>query len=252
VIDLGPLVRLVIVLVRSGTVLMTAPPFGGNSVPPTVKIGLMLLLSIALAPLIPIPQGLTLAGLTSVIARELAIGLAISMAIRLVVAGAEAGGQLAGLQIGFSYVSLIDPSSGARNQVLATLYGNFVVLALLATNAHHAILRALASSYRSLPPGLGGVSSQIVTASGRMLGLVFITGVQIAMPFVMALFIVEIGLGVISRSVPHLNMMTVGFGVRLIVGLMVLGAVIAVVPTIADVALRQAFEISDLAARAFR
>jgi len=250
VIDLTPCLGLV--LARAGTVVMTVPPFGGTSVPPTVKIGLILLLSVTLAPLVSVPAGVTLGVLTSIIVREAAIGLALSMAVRLAVAGAEVGGQLAGMQMGFSYAVLVDPSSGARNQVLSSLYGNLVVLALLATNAHHAVLRTLAASYQSLPLGAGGVSPQILTASGRMLGLVLLFGVQLAAPFVIALLVVEVALGLISRSVPGLNMMTVGFGLRLLVGLIVLASALAAVPSLAQSVLRQAFDVSDLAARALR
>jgi flagellar biosynthetic protein FliR len=252
VIDLAPLIRLGLVLVRSGTLVTTSPPFGGTYVPPTVKVGLTLLLAVSLAPLVAVPQGLTLAALATTILREAAIGLALSMAIRVTVAGAEVGGQLAGLQMGFSYSVLIDPSSGARNQVVSTLYSNLVVIALLATNAHHALLRALASSYRSLPLGAGGMSPQILTASGRMLGLILWFGVQLAAPFVIALFLVEITLALISRSVPGLNMMTIGFGLRLLVGLLVLAGAFAAVPSLTDSILQQAFGVSDLAARAFR
>ncbi len=251
-IDLGPLVRIGLVLARAGTVIVTVPPFGGTYVPPTVKIGLIFLLSIALAPIVIVPPDLTLALLTSIIVREAAIGLALSMAVRLAVAGAEVGGQLAGMQLGFSYAVLIDPASGARNQVLSALYSNLVVLALLGTNAHHSVLRALAASYRSLPLGAGGISPQILTASGRMLGLVLLFGIQLAAPFIIALLLVEIALGLVSRSVPGLNMMTVGFGLRLLVGLLVLAGAVAAVPSLAQSTLRQAFDLSDLAARALR
>jgi flagellar biosynthesis protein FliR len=252
VIDLAPFIRLSLVLARAGTVVMTVPPFGSTSVPATVKIGLILLLSISLAPLVSVPDGLTLGMLTSIIVREAAIGLALSMAVRVVVAGAEVGGQLAGMQMGFSYAVLVDPSSGARNPVLSALYSNLVILALLATNAHHAVLRALAASYQSLPLGTGGVSPQLLTASGRMLGLVLVFGVQLAAPFVIALLVVEIALGLVSRSVPGLNMMTIGFGLRLLVGLLVLAGVLGAVPSLAQATLRQAFDVSDLAARALR
>jgi flagellar biosynthetic protein FliR len=252
VIDLTPLMRLGLVLARAGVVVMTVPAFGGTYAPATVKIGLTLLLSVALAPLVAIPTGLTTAGLVATIAREVGIGLALSMAVRLTVAGAEFGGHLAGLQMGFSYVSVVDPSSGARNPMMSTLYGSVTVMTILATNGHHVVLRSLAASYRTMPMGSGAVSSQVVDVSARMLGLVLLLGTALAAPIVMALLLVEVALGVLSRSVPALNMGTVGFSLRLVVGLLVLAAAVAAVPTISAGLLRQAFEVSEHLARALR
>jgi flagellar biosynthetic protein FliR len=252
VIDLAALLLLALLLVLAVAVVMPVPPFGGLYVPPTVKIGLTLLLAVALAPLVTMPEGLTLASLGAIVAREAAIGLALSMAVRVTIAGAEFGGHLAGVQMGFSYVSVIDPASGARNQMLSTLYGSLTVMTLLATNGHHTVLRALASSYRTLPLGPGAVSSELAAASARMFGLVLLLGAQLAAPIVFALLLVEVALGILSRSVPSLNMMSVGFGLRLLVGLLVIAAALAAVPTLASATLRQAFEASDLAARALR
>jgi flagellar biosynthetic protein FliR len=252
VIDLGPLVRLGLVLVRAGTLVMTVPMFGGMHAPNTVKVGLTLLLAITLAPLVTTPEGLTLAAMTGAIAREIAIGLALSMAVRITIAGAELGGHLAGIQLGFSYAAVIDPASGARNQLMASLYGMVAMMALLVTNAHHTVLRTLVASYQMLPIGGGGVTHDLVTASSRMFGLVMLFGAQLAAPVIIVLLIVELTMGILSRAVPALNMSTVGFGLRLLVGLIVIASAIAAVPTLSTVVLRQAFEAGDLALRALR
>jgi flagellar biosynthesis protein FliR len=135
---------------------------------------------------------------------------------------------------------------------MSTLYGNLALMTLLLTNGHHTVLRALVSSYQTLPIGAGVVSSQLVGASAKMLGLVLLLGAQLAVPIVLALFVIEVALGVVARSVPGLNMMSVGFGLRLLVGLFVLVAALSAVPTLTNIALRQAFEASDQAAHALR
>jgi flagellar biosynthetic protein FliR len=252
VIDLGPVLRIGLVLVRAGTLVMTVPLFGALYAPNTVKIGLTVLLAFTLSPVVATPQGLTLAALTATIARELAIGLALSMAVRITIAGAEFGGHLAGIQVGFSYAAVVDPATGAKNQVMASMYGMLATITLLITNAHHAVLRTLVESYRTLPIGAGGVGGDLVSASSRMFGLVMLFGAQLAAPVVIALLIVELALGLLSRSAPALNVMTLGFGIRLIVGFIVIGAALAAVPNLSAIVLRQAFEASDLAVRALR
>ncbi len=79
------------------------------------------------------------------------IGLALGLSVRLVLGGAEMAGQLAGFQLGFSYASLVDPQSGARNSVMSALYGTLTLFILLAIDAHHELLRALAASYEAMP-----------------------------------------------------------------------------------------------------
>ncbi len=251
-IDLGPVLRLGLLLMRAGTVVMTVPLFGSLYAPNTVKIALIFLLAVTLAPVVPMPGALTIGTLTTAAVREIAIGLALSMAIRVTIAGAELGGHLAGIQLGFSYAAVVDPATGAQNQVMSSLYGMLATMALLLTNTHHAVLRALVASYRTLPIGGGAIGPDLVTASSRMLGLVMLLGVQLAAPVVIALLIVELCLGLVSRTAPALNMGSVGFGLRLLVGFMVIAAAIAAVPTLSAVIVRQAFEASDLAIRAMK
>jgi flagellar biosynthesis protein FliR len=168
------------------------------------------------------------------------------------VAGAELAGHLASHQIGFSYGATIDPSSGVRSTVFVSLYGALATLTFLGVNGHHAVLRALAASYTGVPIGSGEVDESILLSVRDMLGMVFVVGLRLAAPVLIVLFIVEIAEGLISRSAPALNFMIVGYPVRIVVGLFVVGALISTIPGVTASMIEQAVLLGGRAAGAFR
>ena len=206
----GSLAGLGLLVIRPGLMVTAAPILGGSFVPPVVKVGLTVLLGLlaapALGPLVfDTPVALALAA-----AHEAVVGLALGLSVRVLVEGAQLAGQLAGFQIGLSYAALVDPQTGARNNVLAMLYGNVAALTFLGIDGHHALLRALAASYGAVPLGLGGLepAPQVVA---HLFGLVFALGAQLAAPVVVSLLLVEVALGLVSRAAPALNLLMFGF-----------------------------------------
>jgi flagellar biosynthetic protein FliR len=225
VIDLTPFLGLGLLLVRPGALILASPPFGGNYAPAQTKIALTVLFAIVLLPSAAVPPAGSAVSLAIMVAREMGIGLALALAIHALVAAAELGGHLAGFQMGLSYSAIVDPASGVRNNVLSALYGTVATVIFLVTNAHHAFLRALGQSYDSLPIGIGHIGESLPQGIIALLSLVFTFGVRLAAPLVVVLVVTELGLALVSRSAPALNLMVVGAPVRLIVGLMLLGFV---------------------------
>ncbi|MEW5981059.1 MAG: flagellar biosynthetic protein FliR [Acidobacteriota bacterium] len=230
--DVLPLSAFGLLLVRPGMLVVASPVFGGSFVPPPVRIGLTVAVAALLLPAVEVPAALSSLGLVVVTAGEVVIGLALALAVRALQAGAELAGHLAGFQAGMSYAALVDPQSGARNSVVAALYSSLALLAFFGINGHHALLRALAQSYRVLPPGTWGLARGDAGDVAAMLGLVFLLGAQLAMPVVIVLLVLEIVLGLLSRAAPALNFMILGFPVRVAVGLLTLAVGITMVPDI--------------------
>ena len=227
--ELPVLARLAVLLVRPGVVVALAPTFGLFT-PPRVKIGLTVILALGLMPSVVVPPAVDVSVLAAFIAREVVIGLALALAVRALVGGVELAGHLSGQQMGLTYASTIDPSSGARHTVVTTLFNMLAVLTLFAIDGHHTILRALAASYNGLPIGNGGVSDSLLTSVRDTFALVFVTGVRLSAPIVVVLLIVEVVIGFVSRVTPALSFMVIGYPVRMIVGLFVLGLVVATLP----------------------
>jgi len=252
VIEFSPLERFALLLIRPGMLITTAPVFGAAFAPPTVRIGLAMLLAFALLPSTAVPMGLPLVALALVVVRELAIGLALGLAIRALITGAEFAGHLAGNQLGLSYGSIVDPVNGVRNNVIAALYGNLALLVLFATDGHHALIRAMDASYLRLPIGIGHLDPSLVRSVTDMLGIVFVLGVRLAMPVIVALLVAELALGLISRAAPALNLFIVATPLRLIVGLLVIAAVVPLAPGLMERFATAALTVGTRAAAAFR
>jgi flagellar biosynthetic protein FliR len=221
-----------LLLVRPGMVVALSPGLGGAHIAAPVKIGLIVLIALGLMPSVVVSPTAGETALALIIAREMAIGLAIAFVMRVLIAGAELAGYLSGAQIGFSYGATIDPASGVRSTMLATLYGSLATLTFLAVNGHHAVLRALSASYAGLPIGGGQINASLVGSVQQVLGLVFVIGARLAAPIVIVLLIVELAVGLISRTQPALNFMVIGYPLRLAIGLLLLAVLVPTVPAV--------------------
>jgi flagellar biosynthetic protein FliR len=252
VIDLTPVLRLGVLLVRPGMVVMLAPGLGGPYAPALVKVGLTLMIALALLPAVQVAPIRGELSLTVTLAREFAIGLALALVTRSLVAAAEFAGHLAGFQIGFSYGATVDPATGVRNTMLASLFGLLAVFTFLAVNGHHYVLRALAHSYEGMPIGAGHVDRSLVAAVGQTLGLVFATAVRLASPVVIVLLIVEVAVGLISRAAPAMSAMVIGYPLRLVIGLAVVAALVGTVPSVVASLVERVITLALSAAAAFR
>lgn len=241
-----------VLLARPAMVVAAAPPFGGTFAPPHVRIGLAVLLAFTMVSTTAVPPIGSSVAIVLIIAREMAIGLAIGLAVRAVLAGAEMAGHLTATQLGFTYGAVVDPQSGVRNNIVAALYGNLALITFFAIDGHHAVVRALAASYTRLPIGAGGVDQSLVGGVTQMLGLVFVMGVRFAMPVIVVLLVVELGMGLISRSAPTLNLLVMAAPVRVLVGLVVMATVVAAAPSVVRRFSGMAMEIGTALAGAFR
>jgi flagellar biosynthetic protein FliR len=250
--ELAPLAQLGLLLVRPGFLIMVAPAFGGAFAPTHVKVGLAVLLTLAMMPSVTVPETVGNVAVLLIVVREAAIGLALGLAARAVVAAAELAGHLSGFQLGLSYSAIIDPQSGVRNNLLAMLYANLAIIAFLLVNGHHAFLRALGASYERVPIGSGQVSGSLPEAVMEILGLIFVLGTRLALPLILVLIIVEVAMGLVSRVAPMLNLLVVGAPVRLAIGLIALGLMIPAVVRMSGAATDVALALGLRTAEAFR
>jgi flagellar biosynthetic protein FliR len=249
--DLTPVIRFGLLLLRPGMVVMLAPGLGGLQIPSMVKIGLTVMMAIALVPSVTLPA-IGSSGLALIILRELAVGLSLAFALQALVGAAEFAGHLASYQIGFSYGATIDPQSGVRSTMLVSLYGMLATLVFLGVNGHHALLRALAMSYDGVPVGAVRVSPSLVVAVRDLLAMIFVVALRLAAPVLIVLLIVELTIGLISRAAPSLSFMVIGYPVRIVVGLFIVGTLIYTVPGVTKSMLEAALLLGGRTAAAFR
>jgi flagellar biosynthetic protein FliR len=217
----------VLVVARLAGLVVASPVFGHGLVPVRVRAGLVGVLALALAPVVPLPalpaepSALALAGLA---AAETAIGMLLGLVAQLVLAGVQLGGEVAGLQLGVGLAHVIDPSTPAGASVVAQWQHLAALVVFLVLDVHHVLLRAVLESFRVAPIGQALPSTAVLADAVAQGARLFAVGVHIAAPVVVVLLLVNGALAVLARTLPQLNVFAVGFPVHVGVGLVVVGA----------------------------
>lgn len=215
---------ILLIFSRWAGMVMIAPVFGARGVPGMVKLWLAVTLSVVLYPLVlaeapVIPTELM--PLTGILIKEVLIGLTLGFIINLVTAVMQGAGQLIDFNIGFIMGNTIDPINGMQSPMT----GNFLIvlttMILLATDSHHYMIAAMARSYEFLPINPSAVPYSVeffIEITARVLAL----SLQISMPVFGGLLLADIGVGLLAKTVPQLNMFSVIFAVKIIFGLVLL------------------------------
>ncbi|HUW50923.1 MAG TPA: flagellar biosynthetic protein FliR [Sulfuricella sp.] len=202
----------------------SSPIFGNPSLPLPVKIGLSLVITLVLAPVLgtmPAVEPGSAVGLL-ILAQQVVIGVSIGFAMTIVFTAVEMAGNIAGMQMGLGFATFFDPQNAAQSPVVAQFLGLIATLVFLASNGHLLMIEALAQSFKVLP-----VMAQPFSAVGwRVLagwgGEMFLAGVLLSMPIMAALLTTNIALGIMTRAAPQLNIFSVGFPITLAAGFVVL------------------------------
>jgi len=204
--------------------LMSFSPFLGSvSIPIRIKAGFTLVLTALLYPICSVPQTvLTLSGWTRLVLGELMLGLALGLCLEFVLEGAVLAGQLAGFQFAFSLVNIIDPQTDVDTPVLSTFYQLFALLLFLQMNVHHWLLRGLAKSFDYVPVGSIVITAPTMKELFRAAGGLWLLGVEIAVPILVATVLLDLTVGFLSKASPQMPAIFLGIPVKSLVGYTVL------------------------------
>lgn len=209
---------------RIGAMLMVAPIFGVQLVPARARLALALAFTAVLAPTLaaPPPAALLTGPWFLMLFQQLAIGIALGFVLRLVFEAVVMGGELVSMSMGLSFAQMADPLRGTQTTTISQFFLIMATLLFLALDGHLALLELTARSFTLLPVGATGLGAQDAWDLAAFGGWVFLGGVQIALPAMTALLLVNLAFGVMARSAPTLNALAVGFPVALIFGLVIL------------------------------
>ncbi len=210
------------------SMISVAPLFGHMAIPARVKVGLGLLLAIAIAPGLPALPEVAPFSFDGVLllTQQVLIGLAIGFTMRIAFAGIELAGELAALTMGLSFASFFDPNSSSEASVLSQWFGWLALMVFVSANLHLAMLASVADSFHSLPISalpVGVGPFKLVTSYA---GHIFMIGLQLALPIVAALLVTNLALGILTKAAPQLNIFAIGFPVTLGVGFLMTAMVL--------------------------
>lgn len=216
----------ILTLMRVSLLIFLMPFFGGDNLPTMGKALICIIVTLAIWPrlslempnLEPHPLSLVL-----LLVSELILGLTLALCVHFVFAAIQTGGDFIGFQMGLTMVSMMDPASGARVSVTSQIVYMVAMLIFLAFNGHLHLLRALADSFATIPPGGILVSPPLVGTILSMSADMFSVAIKIAAPVMVALLMVELALALMGRAAPQMNLMTMGFPIKISVGFFFLG-----------------------------
>ena len=165
---------------------------------------------------------------------EVAIGLLLGLTLHFVFDAVQLAGHLVGFQAGLSLVNLIDPNTEVETTVFSIFHQVVTLLIFLQLNIHHWLVRGLVKSFEYLPPGSAGATAPAAEELVRVAGGMFLLAVQLAAPVIIATLVADVALGLIGKASPQLPVLFVGFSVKALLALAILGASLVLWPRLLE------------------
>ena len=207
-------------MVRIGAMLVAAPMFSSRQVPVRFRLMLMLLITWMVIPLLPPMPAADVLSHTGfmIMLQQVLIGVVMGFILQMVFGALIFGGQVVAYSTGLGFASMVDPQNGVQVPVIAQFYLILATLLFLLSNGHLLAIELLADSFQSLPVAVDGITRngllEVVAWGSRM----FAGGLLISLPIVGAMLMVNMGMGVVMRAAPQLNIFSVGFPVTMLIG----------------------------------
>jgi len=214
-----------LIFLRVSAIMATAPLFDSKNIPVVFKAGLALAVSSLLFPVLKLgdtPFPTQVVPFAIGIAGEIILGVIIGLSVKLIFAGIQLAGQLAGFQMGFAIVNVMDPMTSRQVSIISQIKNQMALLIFLAINAHHWFLRALVESFRVVPPLDFHFNGSLMEHLIRLAGNMFVIAIKLGAPIMAALLLTTVALGMIARTVPQMNIFIVAMPLKIIVGLVFL------------------------------
>ncbi len=176
------------------------------------------------------PLALSPFGLARVALSEVALGLGIGLCLQFVLEAAQVAGQLAGFQFAFSLVNIIDPQTNVDTPVLAIFHQLIALVFFLQMNVHHRLLRGIVKSFDYVPVGSVSLSLPTVKSLFQAAGGMWLAGVQIALPLLLATLLIDLTVGFLSKVSPQLPALSLSVPLKSLGGYAVLAISISLWP----------------------
>ena len=222
--DASQLLAFILVLVRVSGIILTAPVFGSSSTPPQIKVVLSFMLALILYPFIPQitvfpdrPDHYIL-----LIASEMLIGAVLGIIGRFLFGAVEFAGTIIGFQMGLAMANVLDPQSQEQISLVGRFKSVTATLIFLVMDGHLIFIQAMVRSYSILTPGSADINQPLIDKLTELSASVFVIGLQIGAPLIVALFLANAVIGLLARSVPQIQVFIVGFPLTIMLGLLFL------------------------------
>jgi flagellar biosynthesis protein FliR len=206
-----------LVLARISGMIVIAPLFGTLTLPRHVRAFLAVTMTLLVTPVYlntSLPPVDGLATYAHLLANELAIGLLLGLGVNIMFSGVQVAGQIVSQMSGMSLADVFDPSFDESVSVFTTLFYYLTMTVFVAVGGHRLMVEAVLDTFTWAPPGHAVLGDTFVEALTGLMTQSFMLGVHAAAPILVALFLSTIVLGLITRTLPQINIIAVGFGIN--------------------------------------
>jgi flagellar biosynthetic protein FliR len=208
-------------LMRISVVLFLLPFFGANLLPNAVKGALCLLLALAVFPMLSFPAAVMPTNswtLALMFLGEVILGLLLDILVMFLFAAVQCAGAIMGFSMGFSLMNSVDPMTGASESGLGHLMNQVTTMLFLCLNGHLFLLDCMAQSFALVPPGGLFLSPALGEHLIAFSGQIFVMALKIAAPIMASIFMVDLALALVARAAPQMNVLFIGFPLKISVG----------------------------------
>ncbi|WP_079709461.1 flagellar biosynthetic protein FliR [Paraliobacillus ryukyuensis] len=212
-----------LILVRFTAFFATVPIFSYRNIPNQFKIGLAIFLAWITLYSINIPEIPLDLTFLLLVGKEAIVGLLLGLIAYMILSAVQIAGGFIDFQMGFAIANVIDPQTGVQSPLMGQYFYMVASLFLLSVDAHHLLINGAMYSFDMIP------LDQLINFNNENLVMfiidtfnqLFLTAFQLAIPIVGCLFLVDVALGIIARTVPQLNVFVVGLPLKILVALFV-------------------------------
>jgi flagellar biosynthetic protein FliR len=218
-----------LVFARIGTMVMLLPGLGEMSMPVRVRLTVALVLSAMFLPLHRAAYTIDLKELGPVLlmlGHEIIIGAILGLTARLSISALQVAGAVVAQQMGLGFVTAVDPSQGQQNVIVANFLSMLGVTLIFATDLHYLVIAALNDSYRLFAPGAAILVGDVASLMTQTVAGAFKVGIQLSAPFLVFGLLFNLGLGLLSRLMPQMQVFFVGLPLSILLGFLILLVVV--------------------------
>ncbi|OPZ88125.1 MAG: Flagellar biosynthetic protein FliR [bacterium ADurb.Bin429] len=221
----GQIVLLLLIFARVGAISFTAPVISSPRVPPQIKAGLGLALSFAFYSVaardaaVAVP---TIPVFVLLLIKEVVVGLVIGYAASLLFNVVQMAGEIQDNQAGFSFAGVVDPNMGHGAAILGQFQMTMMWLIFFAVNGHLLLIRGIGESFLAIPVGSFSYDPRVTPYMFSLATTLMMTAIKISAPIICAVLLADLAMGMLQRTAPQLNLIAVGFQIKIGVAVVML------------------------------
>jgi flagellar biosynthetic protein FliR len=163
--------------------------------------------------------------------QEMFIGAVLGLTARLTIAGLQVAGNVIAQQLGLGFVTAVDPTQGQQSVIVGNFLTILGVTLIFAADLHHLVIAALNDSYTLFQPGEFPLLGDVAALTTRTVAAAFRIGIQLSAPFLVFGLLFNLGLGVLARLMPQMQVFFVGLPLSILLGFLILFLVVAAMMT---------------------